>query len=267
MTQMLIDLIQDSMCFQHKIDVKPSTEFMSAHTRNVYELIYVIDGDVTHIVEDKKYKLHSGDLVIIRPNTYHLIKIDSSDKDYERINIQFDEADVQADMSIVPDEINVVDTTNHARISGILSKLDTYAETYEKSVFFKMLGGLLTEIVYNVSLTDSIEARQEISESNHVIAEAISYINSNLFSIKSVEEVADAIFVTPSCFFKVFKKELRKGPKRYILDKRLLETQKLIKAGEKPTSIYEKCGFNDYTTFYRAYVEFFGHAPSKDAEQ
>ena len=54
MTQMLIGLSLGNMCFQHKIDVKPSRDFMSTHTHNVYELIYVIDGDVTHIVEDKK---------------------------------------------------------------------------------------------------------------------------------------------------------------------------------------------------------------------
>lgn len=266
MTQMLIDLALGNMCFQHKIDVKPRAEFMSTHAHNVYELIYVINGDLTHTVEDKKYKLHSGDLVLIRPNTYHLIRIDSSEKDYERINIQFDAEDIQADMSVIPNTVNVINTTNHTRISGILSKLDTYAETYEREVFFKMLGGLLTEIVYNISLVDSIETRQETEASNHVIAQAVAYINKNLYTIRSVDEVADAIFVTKSCLFKVFKKELRKGPKRYILDKRLLEAQKLIRSGEKPTSVYEKCGFNDYTTFYRAYVEFFGYAPSKDAE-
>ena len=182
MTQMLIDLALGNMCFQHKIDVKPRAEFMSTHAHNVYELIYVINGDLTHTVEDKKYKLYSGDLVLIRPNTYHLIRIDSSEKDYERINIQFGAEDIQADMSIIPDTVNVINTTNHTRISGILSKLDTYAETYEREVFFKMLGGLLTEIVYNISLVDSIETRQETEASNHVIAQAVAYINKNLYT-------------------------------------------------------------------------------------
>ena len=45
-----------------------------------------------------------------------------------------------------------------------------------------------------------------------------------------------------------------------------------LKAQKKPADLfsfdttlgYEDCGFNDYTTFYRSYVKFFGHSPSTD---
>ena len=46
------------------------------------------------------------------------------------------------------------------------------------------------------------------------------------------------------------------------LAQRLLAAQNLLTDGESPSKVFEKCGFNDYTTFYRNYVSFFGHPPS-----
>ncbi|MBE6584437.1 MAG: AraC family transcriptional regulator [Ruminococcaceae bacterium] len=265
MPQTFIDLWEGDLCFQHKLDVAPPLDYMSTHTHNCYELLYIIDGNITHVVEDKKYKLNSGDLVFVRPNMYHFIQIDSSSKDYERINIQFDESDINTDMSIIPPSINVINTANNSRLSDIFAKINVYSETFDKEVFFKILRGLITEIVYNISLTESADMREELSVTNPLMTKAIAYINNNLFTIKNVSEIADAVFVTESYLFKLFKKELRKGPKKYITDKRLLAAQRMIKNGEKPTTVFEKCGFNDYTSFYRGYVECFGHSPSQEA--
>ena len=51
---------------------------------------------------------------------------------------------------------------------------------------------------------------------------------------------------------------------KYIRQKRLLMARHLLEKGERPLSIYSKCGFSDYTTFYKAYVKYFGKAPSED---
>ena len=264
MSVFLSNKVTGTLMYQHKLDVDPPTNYFSFHTHSDYELLYIINGDVTHIIEDKKFKLRAGDLVFIRPNMYHFIQIDSSERDYERININFAASDINTDMSIIPDSVNVINTNENSRLSDIFGKVSVYANTFDSEVFYKILKGLITEVVYNISLTDSVDEREELSVTNPIITQAINYINTNLFTIKNVGEVADAIFVTESYLFKLFKKELRKGPKKYITDKRLLAAQQMIKHGEKPTVIFERCGFNDYTSFYRGYVEYFGHSPSKE---
>ena len=40
--------------------------------------------------------------------------------------------------------------------------------------------------------------------------------------------------------------------------------KKYLKKGHHPTSVYLECGFNDYSTFYRAYKARFGASPTKD---
>jgi AraC-like DNA-binding protein len=42
--------------------------------------------------------------------------------------------------------------------------------------------------------------------------------------------------------------------------------QREISFGAKPTDVYVKCGFSDYSTFYRAYKNQFGKPPSEKGD-
>jgi len=246
--------------FSHKRYDVPDCDYFSIHTHNIYELIYIIEGDVTHVVEDKRYKLREGDLVLIRPFCYHFISIDSQ-KTYERYNIGFDADRLGFDMSRIAEELNILNVKEHPRLKEIFSKLAYYYSAFGSDEFLDIFNGLLKEILYNVSLVESDES---VHSSNCILTTAIEYINDNLFTIKDVKEICDYIFVTDSYLFKLFKKELHNSPKKYLTEKRLLEAQKQIALGKKPTKVFEECGFADYTSFYRSYTKYFGHSPSSE---
>ena len=63
----VIKCFDENIEFSHKRYKLPSCDYFSVHTHNIFELIYIIEGDVTHVVEDKRYKLREGDLVLVRP--------------------------------------------------------------------------------------------------------------------------------------------------------------------------------------------------------
>ena len=73
----------DRPLFRYKVSENLPRDTYSMHTHNAYELIYFLDGDATHVIEDRKYKLKPGDLILIRPFQYHFIQIDSTSR-YER---------------------------------------------------------------------------------------------------------------------------------------------------------------------------------------
>ena len=81
--------IDGRMFFKHAISENLPGDTFSMHVHNMYELLYFVEGDATQVIEDRKYKLKKGDLVLIRPFQYHFIRIDSPKK-YERYNILFD---------------------------------------------------------------------------------------------------------------------------------------------------------------------------------
>jgi len=255
--------IPDIIKYNHTVRKAPSKEAFSGHSHNLYEILYMIEGDTSYIIEGKKYKLRSGDLIITRPRKYHLIQIDSS-ADYERHNILFDHKELGINAKILPSELDVINVKQESIIDSIFKKLDYYAGKFTREDFSAVATLLIQEIIYNLSL---IEEKRDTSSSeiNPLLSKAIAYIDGHLFTIKSISEIAEAVFVTESYLFRLFKSDLMQTPKKYITEKRLLYAQNQIKKGKRPTDVSVECGFDDYTTFYRNYSAHFGRAPSNES--
>lgn len=233
------------------------------HSHNMYELLYFVSGDATHVIEDRKYKLKKGDLIIIRPSKYHFIQIDSS-SDYERYDILFDEKLLGIEEArLIPKQTEVINLNENAVATGLLQSTDYYYKKLGEGDFIKICTLILRQLFMDLSIKREY-VEQEYSVINPLLSDALAYINRNIFTLKSVKEVSDALFVTESYLYRLFKRELKNTPKKYIQDKRLLYAQKLISKGRRPTDVFEDCGFNDYTSFYRGYVKFFGYPPSRD---
>lgn len=254
--------IPDLLKYNHTVRKSPSGEAFTGHSHNLYEMLYVIKGDASYVIEGKKYKLKSGDLIITRPRKYHFIQIDSAE-DYERHNIIFDRKELGINTKILPDGLDVINVKRESIIDGIFKKLDYYAENFGEREFTAVAALLVQEIIYNLSLIEE-KADSISSEISPLLSRAIAYIDKNLFKIRSISEISDALFVADSYLFRLFKKELFQTPKKYITEKRLLYAQNQIKKGKRPTEVSVECGFDDYTTFYRNYSAHFGRAPSSE---
>ena len=250
--------------YKHQLTLAPPCDAFSAHTHNSYELLYFVNGDATHIIEDRKYKLKRGDLILIPPMKHHFIRIDSQ-ADYERYNILFDAATLGEDSSrLLSQDIEVINLSGNSIASGIFDKLDYYYSNLSREDFSVIIALLLKELFYNISIEKKYDTPEEFSVTNPLVSSALKIINEELYTIESVSEIAKRLFVTESYLFRIFKKELLRSPKRYINEKRLLAAQSMIRLGERPTVAYERCGFHDYTSFYRSYVRLFGQAPSSE---
>lgn len=245
----------------HYTKFNPPTDLLYMHTHNEYELIYIISGDVTHVIEDRKYKLKKDDLVIIRPNDYHYIQIDSS-VDYERYDILFNPESLKIDnIGLLPPELDVINCRHKPFISDIFKKIDYYHSLLDANELKDVISLLIKELFYNLKFSSR---QQNKPENIHpIISKALEEINNSLYTLNSISEIAEKLFVTESYLYRIFKRELKTTPLRYITEKRLNIAQNLLMQGEKPTHIYSECGFDDYTSFYRSYVKLFGHSPSK----
>ena len=101
-----------------------------------------------------------------------------------------------------------------------------------------------------------------LREGDPLITECIRYIDSNFTKNISVAGISRELRVSESALAHSFKKELGISLYKYIVEKRLIYAHKLISENKKPTKIYLDCGYNDYPTFYKAYLKMFGYPPS-----
>lgn len=248
--------------FNHRVLKNAKRDTYSTHTHNTYELIYFLDGDATHVIEDRRYKLRRGDLIIIRPLQYHFIHIDS-ESDYERYDILIDPEAHGIDSGLIKDCPEIVNILDNPLAVSLFERLDFYRGELEDRDFDKLFPSLLTELFYILNLTP-YKKDIEAMTASALLTEALRYINDNLCTLSGISEIAKKLFISESYLFRLFKSELHQTPKKYIRDKRLLMAQRMISEGKKPIIVYEKCGFSDYTAFYRSYISYFGHAPSKE---
>lgn len=178
------------------------------HAHNMYELLYLVNGDATLVIEDRKYKLKIGDLILIRPSKYHFIQIDSS-VDYERYDILFDEKALGiSQTAMISIDTEVINLSGNTIADDIFRKTDYYFSKLARNDFISVITLLLKEIFFNLSINQSYFAT-EYSVIHPLLSDVLQYINSNLFRIKGVKEIASTLFVTESYIFRLFKSELK----------------------------------------------------------
>lgn len=110
----------------------------------------------------------------------------------------------------------------------------------------------------------SLEKNIPAEQSDKILNACLAYIDKNLTRIENVSEISKAVFVSDSYVYQIFRNKLGKSPKRFIRDGRLTLAKYFIDKGEAPSLIYLKCGFKDYSSFFRAYKKFFGVTPTYD---
>lgn len=252
----------EGTAFHHHTSKLRPGMFADLHCHNSFELIYVISGNIAHVVEGRKYQLCSGDLALVRPSTYHYLQI-LSEEPYERYNILFDpqQHGIFAATQL-PKELEAVKLSENRMLQDLFHKMDLYAQA-DDADFEMLLKLLLNELCMNLLLFHR-EKPQKETVISPILTQTLEYINNNLFSIQDVAQIAQALFISPSYLYRLFRTSMHQSPKKYIQDKRLLAAQRRLRAGDKPTTVCRECGFREYATFYRNYVAYFGHSPSSE---
>ncbi len=251
------------LTFRHYINDNPRPAIYAMHTHKEFELIYVLSGEVSRVIEGRKYKLAVGDMVLIRPSQYHFGQMDACSR-YERYNIWIDESMVRLDsIAFFPKDVEVVNLSSNPIAMDLFRKMDYYHEHASEDVFLQICPLLLNELFYNLSLV-SHPAPHDVTIISPLLSQALQYISENLFTLTGIQEIADTLYVSESYLFRLFRTILHQSPKKYIADKRLLAAQQRISMGGKPTLVARECGFLDYSAFYRNYTAFFGYPPSQE---
>lgn len=163
---------------------------------------------------------------------------------------------IASDKSL-PSGITVISSAPKPRFFG---KSAEYHSLFDSNVFVELFLGCIREIVYNLSLQNSEAVT--LPQNSTLIKNALDYINKNLFTIRNISEISDAIFVSKNYFLAFFKQNMNISPKKYIIEKRLVYAHDMLLSGQRPMEIYEKVGFETYSSFYRAYIAKFGKNPS-----
>ena len=262
-TEKNVRISAEKFLYDHLTIAEPTSILFPPHSHDTCEILMILKGDLSYIVEGRVYKLKRGDIVLSRPSVFHCIRHDSAEP-YERYNVVFDEKRLpRSVMQLIPKDVDVFRLEDYEHIAELFEKIDYYSERFSDEALVRIAQHLIEEIVYNLAISEVINKDVTV---NRLVDKAICYIQENLMTIKNIGEICDALYITKSHLHHIFIKNIQMSPKQYIISKRLLKAQKLIRRGAKPTEIFADCGFDDYTTFFRNYKKHFGRSPSEESD-
>lgn len=252
----------------HRIVEKPTQTDFKMHAHDSHEIICFLSGDAEYFVEGNRYNMQRGDLMLMRKSESHNLIL-RSNATYERYVVNFDLpflAEIDPDRQLL-----------RALEGRPLGKFNHYSAALFPDnhwvYYFKKMNQCSNEqgrLAYLLSLLQELAESFEIvkaakqQEGTDLVAGVVSYINQNLTGELSLSLLCDRFYISKAHLNRIFKQSTGSTVWRYILIKRLLLARELLISGKEPKDVYILCGFQDYTTFFRAYKKQFGVSPKND---
>jgi len=242
----------------------------SMHTHSLAELFLFVSGEAVFHIEGSEYPLQPGDILLMRPAEAHLIET-NPEYPYERVILNFD-TNILAPL----DPENALMRPFFSRKAGkhnLLRSSDfgsdaylTYLTDMEQSSTSRltMIANLIL-LMQQVNL--AFDRNTAVNTQPDTIEYSIiRYINQHLDRELTIQELCDRFYISRAQLCRRFKKSTGTSVGKYICVKRLITARNLIRQGQKPTEIFSACGYQDYSTFYRAYTGYFGRSPKDERD-
>lgn len=246
----------------------------SFHYHDFDKIVILKSGHVDYTVEDVTYALSPWSVLLVKNHAIHRAVIDVS-VPYDRIIIYLNHDHFKNLMPgsnmmdcfentgsetclLLPDERGVTELSRAVDDFEALQDDGRFgADTIRETMIIRIL-------VY-ISRFSRESAGGELPETggyDRKISAVISYINSNLSSDLSVENLANSVYLSRYHFMRLFKEQTGTTIHSYIREKRLLYASRLIREGVPAVQAAQESGFTDYSTFSRAFRACFNARPS-----
>lgn len=250
-------------------DTNPNSDNYPMHAHEAYELFYLLSGDICFLVEGVIYPVFPGDIVLFNVSESHKVSFYSK-TDYERMSIHFS----KSLFSNIPEleKYLIPFTSRKLGRQNILHETDFKDDYWKKCIenmlqksrdhYSQVLSNLfpLMNEIY-IAFDAKLKNQPQPSGPPNLSQKIVDYINEHFTEDISVDSVAQIFFISKTYLQTLVKQTTGSTVWEFITTKRLLLARKKIMEGEKPIKVFEQCGFNDYTTFFRTYKKKFGSSP------
>lgn len=262
------NLTYEGFSYHHSYENNPQEHHFSRHCHTMNELYFFVGGGGNFLVENTLYKLAPGDLILLRPGEYHRF-IPTAPGGYERYSLHFDGALMRDYPTLLkPFSDRQAGTYNLLRpdrelFTDLFYRLDTAArlpQEAQQTLSLFLLGELLTYV--SVFADDRIR----FIGGEHMpllVEQMLQYIHEHLAEPLSLDILSEQVFMTKPHISRVFKGAMGMAPMEYVTRKRIQLARQYLLEGEGAEDTAVRCGFGDYSSFYRAYRRIVGRSPSQ----
>jgi len=246
------------------------------HAHDYYEFYIFVDGDVSMEIRNETIPLKTGDIVLVPPGVPHRGVVHTPEKPYRRfvfwISKEYCHAlsEESVDYIWLMQEAEVKKRyvfrlresdfhTIQAKVIRLLEETNT--DRYGRAAMISLsVNDLILTLNRRVYET---EHQSHNREEQDLFAQVLSYVNSHIGESLTLEDIGETFYLSKYYISHLFSENLGISIHQYIIKKRLEYIAGAIVNNRNITEACEEYGFNDYSSFYRAFRKEYGISPKE----
>lgn len=246
------------------------------HVHDYHEFYFFLEGEVSLVIEERRYFLKPGDVILIPSQVSHYAVIHNQEQPYRRFVFWISELYWNWLVKNSPDYMyfmQYVQTTERhifhndviafnniqAKVFRLIEEVNSqrFGKDTQISICVNDLILHLNRMVYEQNNPKSMLKEQSLYQN------LIQFIEEHLDEKLSLERLAGEFFVSKYHIAHVFKEKVGLSIHQYITKKRLAACQNAILDNVSISEVYLMFGFKDYSGFYRSFKKEYGISPKE----
>ena len=250
--------------FSIRFEVVDDVNFYSPfHWHNHIEALYVLDGEIDFKVEERKYLLSDGDMIIVNSEKIHSSKLRGHVK-YILLQVPlsaFEGIYEDIESAVFEEKLSRRDAK---KLFPHLEEMLKFVDGKNPEARIKFIS-LLYDFFYEILSSYQVERKKAAAASYHGInriSPVLAYVEKEFRQKITLPDAAEIINVSPEHLCRLFKKYTDMTFNEYLMSLRVSAFyQALQNSNQKISAILEECGITNYKVFIREFKKTFGKTP------
>lgn len=254
-------------------DVSYSNAHIQLHSHAFYELLYCRNTcGAEYLIGSERYRLQRGDLIFLPPGVSHRPLLpDTPSEPYKRYVLWISQDFMERYADLFPYQFtekqaypNMLRTGDTKWAEPLLERFrvgvqetEQQADGWEAAV----IGNTIMLLTLVKRATDDRISHVLQAEKPELLDRIMAYVETNYTHSITINETANAFYVSNSTISHLFKQKLGISFYRFVTQRRLIAAKNLIEKGGHFEEIAAQVGFMDYSGFFRAFKQEYGISP------
>ncbi len=242
-------------------------EIIAAHLHGSwFELTIVTAGKGTVITNGERTPVSAGDIYLSFPCDIHDIHADTDARlEYDFFSFYSEEAEIGAALEEITrshrggESRLFRDAVTASLVTNAMAEFSPAGQPYAEQLLGSLFRAVLIYVIRNFRNVKSSTAN--VSEAEILCFQLMNYIDTHLYSIKRLDDVAGAFNYNYGYLSGLFKRTTGKTVSQYFQNRKMETARVLVMEGKKPISeIAEMLGYSLYS-FSKAFKARYGVSP------
>lgn len=243
------------------------------HAHDYYEFYFFLEGDVSMEIGGEPHPLQPGDVVLIPPGVTHHALIHDTNTLYRRfvfwISREYYDQHLRLSdaysylMEQAQKTGEYIFPNDPIAFNAIQTKIFRLIEEIHGSRMGKeaKISLCISDLLLHLNRSAFERSSTGGPENQSLYEGLMDYIEQHLDEDLTLEHLAKVFYVSKYYIGHIFKENLGMSTHQYILKKRVAASRDAMLTGQKITEAYLTYGFQDYSSFFRAFKKEYGMSP------